>query len=423
MGGHLCSFTGGREQSIDRAKAPSRRWDNGWSCCWRSDPHDLFRPAWQRRERIRSQNERVSSSTAGWRDDNDTGGRLIEIILWKNGPGFAWAGSKGVTCWVISQYGVHLITPTTRNQPNTAAKHTSFIFLAFGKVAINWKPETYLHDRMGLGICCKSEWNLSVFVFHTKNSCLGLGSRGFKTEKTKANVCDSSSRPAWQPALEEMRGPRLDFAELEIFPRLKKDTASEDTAEVMTGNSLQRKNSWLESASAIVHGKSPPVLPNETSRTINGEGGECRPFSWSRNSTNCCYFPLVTLGIAMDICKDKTESKCTLSETLTAISLQSVLCCFWCRREDFCTTSAADVKTSAPHVLWWNSQLHLKTPAASEARLYHSDTVVVCISSPLLPLTLAKQTHLRKNIRERWSLKCVSCQDLPQLFHSVSKAE
>lgn len=60
---NLCSFTSGCEQSIDRAKAPSRRWDNGWSCCWRSELPDLFQLDWQSRERIREQNERVSYST------------------------------------------------------------------------------------------------------------------------------------------------------------------------------------------------------------------------------------------------------------------------------------------------------------------------------------------------------------------------
>lgn len=59
-----------------------------------------------------------------------------------------------------------------------------------------------------------------------------------------------------QPALEERKGPHLDFAELKIFfSRRKQDAASEDMAEGMTVNSLQRKNSWLDSASAIADGK------------------------------------------------------------------------------------------------------------------------------------------------------------------------
>lgn len=142
--GRRCSPADVCEQSIDGAKAPSRRWDNGWSCCWRSEPRDLFHHDWQSRERIRKQNERVSDSTyqtsqtlqtglgsfkrcqfhsgslqrgggvgnrmKGW---EDTGGWLIGIVAWTDGPmkGFALAGSKCVACWVISQYGFHLINP------------------------------------------------------------------------------------------------------------------------------------------------------------------------------------------------------------------------------------------------------------------------------------------------------------------------
>lgn len=60
-----------------------------------------------------------------------------------------------------------------------------------------------------------------------------------------------------QPVLEEMRGAHLDSAELESFALLKKDTASQDMVEVMTVNSLWRKNSFLESAPAIADGKFP----------------------------------------------------------------------------------------------------------------------------------------------------------------------
>ena len=82
-----------------------------------------------------------------------------------------------------------------------------------------------------------------------------------------------------QPALEEMTGPHLEVAELEIFPRRKKDAASEDMAEVMTTNSLQGKNSRLPSASAIVDGKFPPALHNKT------EGRESGPVNRTQSST------------------------------------------------------------------------------------------------------------------------------------------
>lgn len=56
------------------------------------------------------------------------------------------------------------------------------------------KLKMHLHGWIRLGICCKSGFILSVSFFYTRNSCLGFRSRRFKTKKTKANVCDSSSR-------------------------------------------------------------------------------------------------------------------------------------------------------------------------------------------------------------------------------------
>lgn len=78
-----------------------------------------------------------------------------------------------------------------------------------------------------------------------------------------------------QPVLEEMRGPHLDSAELESFALLKKDTASQDMVEVMTVNSLWRKNCFLESAPAIADGKFPPVLHNETTGNYQWDSTSC----------------------------------------------------------------------------------------------------------------------------------------------------
>lgn len=98
-----------------------------------------------------------------------------------------------------------------------------------------------------------------------------------------------------QPVLEEMRGPHLDFAELKSFALLKKDAASQDMVEVMTVNSLQRKNSFLESACVMVDGKFPPVLHNEMSGNHQGEEKESKSCNNSWNCTNCRYFFLIPL--------------------------------------------------------------------------------------------------------------------------------
>lgn len=108
---------------------------------------------WQSRERIRKQKDRVRYSTyqtsqtlqtvwelwakrrqshwgvlqRAWgqgsrmEDEETRGGWLIEIVVWKDGAikGFAFAGWKCVTCWVISQYGFCFNKPP-RSHTNTA---------------------------------------------------------------------------------------------------------------------------------------------------------------------------------------------------------------------------------------------------------------------------------------------------------------
>lgn len=142
---HLCSFTNVHEAPIDAANAPSRRPANGRSCCCRSRPPHL---CWdwltgqgedQKTEgegslqyitnipntanslRALSQETPISLGSspeglgAGQQDGGlgHTGGWLIEIVVWKDGAikGFAFAGWKCVTCWVISQYGFRFNKP------------------------------------------------------------------------------------------------------------------------------------------------------------------------------------------------------------------------------------------------------------------------------------------------------------------------
>lgn len=158
------------EAPIGAANAASRRPANGRSCCWRSRPPDLCwdwltdRGEDQKTEgegslqyipnipnaanslRALSQETPISLGSsseglgAGQQDGGlgHTGGWLIEIVVWKDGAikGFAFAGWKCVTCWVISQYGFSFNKPPRRNT-NTA--NETHVFTTHARVKLSSK--------------------------------------------------------------------------------------------------------------------------------------------------------------------------------------------------------------------------------------------------------------------------------------------